>query len=56
MLAHSSLASFLKTRFIMNFRYGWSYEQTENMIPWELEVHLIMLEKAEADRKAAQSR
>lgn len=54
MLGHSSLATFLKLRFLMNNEYSWSYEQFESLIPWELEAHLIMLQQSIAEKEAAQ--
>lgn len=53
MLGHTSLATFLKLRFLMNAEFAWSYEQFESLTPWELEIHLIMLKQHQDEKRAA---
>lgn len=50
MLAHSSLATHLRLKFILNVESKWSYSDIDNLRPWELEVHTMMLEKYIADK------
>ena len=56
MLGHSSLATFIKLRFLMNAEYNWSYEHYESLRPWELEAHLIMLQQHLQEKEAAAAR
>lgn len=53
MLAHSTLANMLRMKFIMNVENDWSYDDIDGLKPWELEVHVMMLEKYLADKEAA---
>lgn len=56
MLGHSSLAAFIKLRFLMNAEYSWSYEHYESLRPWELEAHLIMLQQHIQEKEAARAK
>jgi len=43
-MAHESLESYYKTNFAMIQHHKYSLTELENMIPWEREVYLSLLQ------------
>jgi len=44
-MAHESLASYYKVNFALMQHHKYSLTELENMIPWEREVYLALLEQ-----------
>ena len=44
-LAHDSLYNYYKTNFALMQHYKYSLTELENMMPWEREIYLGLLEK-----------
>lgn len=54
MLSHESLSNIFLTNFTMVQHYHWSLSDLDNMIPWEREMYILLLNKwiaAETERK-----
>ena len=56
-LSHDNLANYFKTNFLLLRYHHYALTEIENMMPWEREVHLILLmqtleEEKEANKKA----
>ena len=56
-MAHTSLESYYETNFALMQHHKYSLTELENMIPWEREVYLSLLEQyiEEENLKAQQS-
>ena len=44
-MAHEDLASYYKTNFALMQHHKYSLTELENMIPWEREVYLSLLQQ-----------
>ena len=58
-LSHDNLENHFKTNFFMMHNYNYSLTELENMIPWEREVYLALLNnwlEEEKDRHEEQER
>jgi hypothetical protein len=44
-MAHADLASYYKTNFALMQHHKYSLTELENMIPWEREVYLTLLQQ-----------
>ena len=44
-MAHESLESYFKTNFALMQHHKYSLTELENMIPWEREVYLTLLQQ-----------
>jgi hypothetical protein len=44
-MAHEDLASYYKTNFALIQHHKYSLTELENMIPWEREVYLSLLQQ-----------
>jgi hypothetical protein len=44
-MAHEDLASYYKTNFALIQHHKYSLTELENMIPWEREVYLTLLQQ-----------
>jgi hypothetical protein len=44
-MAHTDLASYYKTNFAMMQHHKYSLTELENMIPWEREFYIILLQQ-----------
>jgi hypothetical protein len=44
-MAHEDLASFYKTNFALVQHHKYSLTELENMIPWEREVYISLLQQ-----------
>ena len=44
-MAHESLESYFKTNFALMQHHKYSLTELENMIPWEREIYLILLQQ-----------
>lgn len=44
-MAHEDLASYFKVNFALMQHHKYSLTELENMIPWEREVYLTLLEQ-----------
>lgn len=56
-MAHTSLESYYRTNFALIQHHKYSLTELENMIPWEREVYVSLLQKyiEEENLKAQQS-
>jgi hypothetical protein len=43
-MAHEDLASYYKTNFAMMQHHKYSLTELENMIPWEREIYVTLLQ------------
>ena len=50
-VCHDTLVSRYKTNFYMMHLYGYSLTEIENMVPWEREVYIGLLEQHIEDSK-----
>jgi len=50
-LSHETLANYFKTCFLLMRHHKYSLTELENMMPWEKEVHLILLLQALEEEK-----
>lgn len=55
MLAHSSLAQHLRMKFILHEVDNMSYNDIDNLKPWEIEAHMLMLEKHLEEKQRQQA-
>ena len=57
-MAHEDLESYFKTNFALMQHHKYSLTELENMIPWEREVYLTLLQQyiEEEKLKAQQER
>ena len=55
-MAHEDLESYFKTNFALMQHHKYSLTELENMIPWEREVYLTLLQQSieEENLKAQQ--
>ena len=44
-MAHTNLASYFKINFALMQHHKYSLTEIENMIPWEKDVYVALLEK-----------
>jgi len=44
-MAHESLESYFKTNFALMQHHKYSLTELENMIPWEREIYIVLLQK-----------
>lgn len=44
-LSHESLFNFYKMNFALQKFHGWSFEAIDNMLPFEREVYISLLEQ-----------
>ena len=44
-MAHEDLESYFKTNFALMHHHKYSLTELENMIPWEREVYLTLLQQ-----------
>ena len=44
-MAHEDLESYFKTNFALMQHHKYSFTELENMIPWEREVYLTLLQQ-----------
>ena len=44
-MAHEDLESYFKTNFALMQHHKYSFTELENMIPWEREVYLNLLQQ-----------
>ena len=44
-MAHEDLESYFKTNFALMQHHKYSLTELENMIPWEIEVYLTLLQQ-----------
>ena len=44
-MAHEDLESYFKTNFALMQHHNYSLTELENMIPWEREVYLTLLQQ-----------
>ena len=44
-MAHEDLESYFKTKFALMQHHKYSLTELENMIPWEREVYLTLLQQ-----------
>jgi hypothetical protein len=56
MLAHNELAAILKLKFLLNVEFNWTYESIEQLIPWQLDYHMTMLEIHLREKEARSNR
>ena len=56
-MAHTSLESYYKTNFALIQHHKYSLTELENMIPWEREIYVTLLQNhiEEENLKAQQS-
>ena len=45
MLYHTSIDAMLETNFSLMQHHKWSLSEVENMIPWEKDVYVALLEQ-----------
>jgi hypothetical protein len=50
-LSHETLANYFKTSFMLMRHHKYSITELESMMPWEKEVHLILLLQALEEEK-----
>ena len=43
-MAHTDLASYYKTNFALMQHHKYSLTELEDMIPWELEIYITLLQ------------
>ena len=57
-MAHEDLESYYKTNFALMQHHKYSLTELENMIPWERDIYLILLQQyiEEEKLKAQQER
>jgi len=57
MLGHESLESYYRVNFALVQHHKYSLTEIENMIPWEREIYLTLLDNyiKEEEEKAAQA-
>ena len=57
-MAHEDLASYYKINFALKQHHKYSLTELENMIPWEREIYLSLLQQyiEEENLKAQQER
>ena len=58
-LSHDNLVNYYKINFRLLYTYKMSLTELENMLPWEREVYLTLLEqelKAEKEARQQQNR
>ena len=57
-MAHEDLESYLKTNFALMQHHKYSLTELENMIPWERDIYLTLLQQyiEEEKLKAQQER
>ena len=58
MLYHTDITSFFEENFALMQHHGWSLNDLENMIPWERDIYLTLLQQyiEEEKLKAQQER
>ena len=44
-MMHEDLASYYKTNFALIQHHHWSLTELENLIPWEREVYITLLQQ-----------
>ncbi len=44
-MAHEDLASYFKTNFALVQHHSWSLTEIENLIPWEREIYISLLQQ-----------
>jgi hypothetical protein len=44
-MMHEDLASYYKTNFALVQHHRWSLTELENLIPWEREVYITLLQQ-----------
>lgn len=44
-MAHENLESYYKTNFALIQHHGWSLTELENLIPWEREIYVGLLQQ-----------
>ncbi|NDB60368.1 hypothetical protein EB001_18250 [bacterium] len=52
-MGHQKLATYFKTNFSLMQHHHWNLTETENMIPWERQIYIDLLQdflKKEEDR------
>lgn len=45
MLHHDHLANFYHVMYTMKQNHGWNIEELENMLPWERQLYVSMLQR-----------
>ena len=55
-MAHEDLASYYKVNFALMQHHKYSLTELENMIPWEREVYLSLLEQYIEDEEKKASK
>ena len=50
-LSHETLENYFKTSFLLSRHHKYSITEIESMMPWEKEVHLILLLQALEEEK-----
>ena len=53
-MAHEDLESYFKTNFALMQHHKYSLTELENMIPWEREVYLTLLQQYIEEEKLKQ--
>lgn len=55
-LSHDDLANYFKTNFLMMRHHQYTLTELDLMMPWEREVHLIMLLQALEEEEEARKK
>ncbi len=50
-MAHTDLESYFKINFALMQHHKYSLTELENMIPWELDIYMILLENHLEEQK-----
>ena len=53
-MAHESLESYFKTNFALMQHHKYSLTELENMMPWEREIYLTLLQEYIEEQKLKQ--
>jgi|11BtaG_2_1085332.scaffolds.fasta_scaffold109210_2 hypothetical protein len=55
-LAHEELSNHFKVNFLLQRHHNYTLTELDNMIPWEREVHTILLIQALEEEKQAREK
>lgn len=50
-LSHETLENYYRTNFLLNRHHKYTLTELDNMMPWEREVHMILLLQALEEEK-----
>ena len=53
-MAHEDLESYFKTNFALMQHHKYSLTELENMIPWEMDIYLTLLQQYIEEEKLKQ--